>query len=402
MTSTKWSLDNVNDLHIELSSICNSVCPGCPRFAGHSPNVEIGLYEISIAQFKTWFPETFLKNIESINFCGNFGDPMAATDIEAILNYCSDNQVLKVTVRTNGGLRSSTLWENIGKLFAKNPKWNMIFSIDGLSDTNHLYRRNVSWEKLKKNITAYNSQGGYSTWEYLVFKHNEHQIEEAKVLSKSLGFNEFFKKGALGLDNGKNLTAMPALDINGKIDYWLLPPSSNEDRSFKTNDDTIIYPDINDLAGAVQKIKNPSKYVPMRFISFNYEEDVSHSTAEIRCRAIDSVRRKTSVYIDSQGMVFPCCWTGLYFRKKYKDFENKISLSLLDYQFFSKILTFGVDKIMLNAVSIEEIINSGYLNEVYANSWSCESVETGKLAYCSKNCGITNSLDNLFLKKTIL
>ena len=405
MTLTNWNIDNITDLHIELSSICNSVCPGCPRYVSHSPNVEIALSEITITQFKSWFPEQFMKKLKKIDFCGNFGDPMAASDIEQILEYCSDTGIHNVTVRTNGGLRSVSLWENIGKIFARNPSWLMVFSVDGLEDTNHLYRRNVSWNKLKNNIKAFNSQNGYSRWEFLIFRHNEHQIEEARNLSKEWNFNEFYSKGALGLDDGKNLRAMPAQDINGKVEYWLMPPLDKNNRSFQTDDETVTYADPNALLNTVEKNKNTSRYADygnFRNISFNVEEDLNHSKSEIRCRVMDQSKQTVSIYIDSQGTVFPCCWTGLYFRKKYSDFTNKIALSISDYQFFSKILTYGIDKIMLNAKSIEDIINSGYLNEVYANTWNCASVETGKLAFCSKNCGIANSLDNLFLKKTIL
>ena len=34
-------------------------------------------------------------------------------------------------------------------------------------------------------------QGGIAQWDYIVFKHNEHQVEEARKLSKELGFFEF-------------------------------------------------------------------------------------------------------------------------------------------------------------------------------------------------------------------
>jgi hypothetical protein len=402
MTLSNWNLDNIDALHIELSSICNSVCPGCPRFVSHSPNVEATLSEISIDQFKLWFPENLMKRLKKIDFCGNFGDPMAAADIEKILQYCSDTEIPSVIIRTNGGLRSSFLWENIGKIFAKNPHWIMIFSIDGLEDTNHLYRRNVSWNKLKKNVKTFNDQNGYSRWEYLIFRHNEHQIEEAKALSKEWNFNEFYSKGALGLDNGKNLKAMPAQNIDGEVEYWLLPPLNKTHRSFQTDDETIVYAENDALVGAVQKIKLTPNYGSTRTISFDVDEDISHSRSEIQCRVLKPFTQTNGIYIDSQGAVFPCCWTGLYFRKKYNDFVNKIALSISDYQFFSKILTYGIENITLKNNSIEDIINGGYLNEVYADSWNCSSVETGKLAFCSKNCGITNSLDNLYKKKTIL
>ena len=42
-----------------------------------------------------------------------------------------------------------------------------------------------------ENVDAFIGNGGSAFWEYLVFKHNQHQIEEARLLSKKLGFKKF-------------------------------------------------------------------------------------------------------------------------------------------------------------------------------------------------------------------
>ena len=67
----------------------------------------------------------------------------------------------------------------------------MTFAIDGLEDTNHLYRRNVRWSKLMENIKAFTDAGGEATWAMLIFKHNESQIENCRSLSCTLGFRSF-------------------------------------------------------------------------------------------------------------------------------------------------------------------------------------------------------------------
>ena len=92
-------------------------------------------------------------------------------------------------LNTNGGARNTDFWKELGKL-----KVEVTFSIDGLADTNHLYRRNVKWEKLMSNVNAFISAGGYAKWDFLIFKHNKHQINEAEEFSKKLGFKEFQTK----------------------------------------------------------------------------------------------------------------------------------------------------------------------------------------------------------------
>ena len=52
------------------------------------------------------------------------------------------------------------------------------FNIDGLQDTNHVYRKNTNFEKIIDNASAYIRMGGIAEWNYIVFKHNQHQIDK--------------------------------------------------------------------------------------------------------------------------------------------------------------------------------------------------------------------------------
>lgn len=76
------------------------------------------------------------------------------------------------------------------------------------------------------NAQAFIDAGGYADWDYLIFKHNEHQIDEAIALSKKMGFGNFYPKKSLGVDNGTHLTRMSAMTREGKFDYWIDAPKS--------------------------------------------------------------------------------------------------------------------------------------------------------------------------------
>ena len=78
------------------------------------------------------------------------------------------------------------------KMAGKNVE--VIFSIDGLEDTNHIYRRNVIWNKLIDNCTSYINAGGKAHWDMLVYKHNQHQVDDCMELAKTLGFTWFRAK----------------------------------------------------------------------------------------------------------------------------------------------------------------------------------------------------------------
>ena len=70
----------------------------------------------------------------------------------------------------------------------------MCFSIDGLEDTNHVYRKNVNWEKLMANVNAFIAAGGSAHWDMLVYKHNQHQVDACEQLARKMGFKWFRAK----------------------------------------------------------------------------------------------------------------------------------------------------------------------------------------------------------------
>ena len=68
-----------------------------------------------------------------------------------------------------------------------------------------MYRVNSNFKTIMKNAKAFINAGGNARWDYLIFDHNEHQIDEAKVLAKKLGFSEIiFKKTAIRFVLGKD------------------------------------------------------------------------------------------------------------------------------------------------------------------------------------------------------
>ena len=49
----------------------------------------------------------------------------------------------------------------------------------------------IGWER---NAKTFLDSGGTGSWVFIVFHHNEHQVEEARELSKRWGFDEFIIK----------------------------------------------------------------------------------------------------------------------------------------------------------------------------------------------------------------
>ena len=129
-------------------------------------------------------------------------------------------------MHTNGGVRNEHFWMDLAELDVK-----VIFSIDGLADTNHLYRRNVKWDKLMSNVETFISNGGRANWEYLVFKHNQHQTSQAEALSKRMGFvnfRHFFSERWQDFDAHGNYRDIKKL----KVDDYIIEKPEDQPEDF--------------------------------------------------------------------------------------------------------------------------------------------------------------------------
>lgn len=408
MTEQFWQSDNLVQMHIELTNLCNAACPMCVRFHRNSPlprpDLEFG--QITLDKFKTYFPPDIIQKCDLILFCGVHGDPCVAKDMYEICEYIYEcSETTAVRVNTNGGMRKSEWWTKLGALFSTRKRgtqynfWEIIFSIDGLEDTNHLYRRNVVWKSLMENVSAFINAGGGASWDYLIFKHNEHQIAEASQLSEKIGFTEFIPKKALGVDfeeNGKQtLTIMPVLNKEGELDYTIEAPVNPQNRNMK------------DPAGTLPLVYWPFKtdeYRRMRddkdSLRFNYNKEVDsvydiinktsfteQDSCGITCKSITPSGKK-EIFVDNFGRVMPCCYIGTHLNGRYNDTAS--------YQLLNHMNAYGWDHFSLDLHSLSDILDSGHLDRVFADSWTKDSVKNGKLAYCANTCGRKSNIDKIF------
>ena len=189
--NTYITVDNLNIINAELSNYCNAACPMCPRF-DFNINLIKEITNNSHTTLETVRNNIGYKILSQLNkfySCGVVGDSSMNPECLDIFDYVKSSGTRIIELNTNGGARNKEFWKDLAKLGV-----TVIFSIDGLEDTNHLYRRNVKWDRLMNNVQSFLMAGGEAKWDFLIFKHNEHQIEQAKALSKKLGFIDFRKK----------------------------------------------------------------------------------------------------------------------------------------------------------------------------------------------------------------
>jgi len=151
-------------------------------------------HHLRLEYIQQHFNDRAIARLDKMFMCGNYGDPAAGYHTMDIYNYFRKiNPNIVLGMNTNGAVQSTFFWHSLGKLFNQ-PKDYCVFSIDGLDSTNHVYRKNVNWEKLMANAQAYIAAGGSAHWDMLVYKHNQHQVDACEQLARDMGFKWFRAK----------------------------------------------------------------------------------------------------------------------------------------------------------------------------------------------------------------
>lgn len=323
----------VRFIQIDLVSTCNAKCLHCYRqnIVGAENNHYEKNIHIDPKSFKLALQDPYFKDLEEILFCGNYGDPMASNHLLEILDYLDMHRPsLSLIFHTNGSLGSKDLW--MGLASRLNGRGRFVkFAIDGLEDTNHIYRRGVSWNSVMENAQTFIKAGGRATWMFIVFNHNEHQIEAARELSLQLGFAKFEVK--------KNF----AEDYHP--DYKILSTKEQAE-----------------LLSRLPKLTRQD---------FTITEEKLNSL-EIDCES----SRDETVYIDHEGRIWPCCHIAGW---KHTDDSGKreYHIEKMEKQyapFFNSIYHYTPTEIMNHAIFKTEI----------KDSWS----DPEKIHYmCSYKCG---------------
>ena len=329
--------NDVRNVHLEISSFCNASCPWCPRtFWGYPYNSGYPEVNFTLENAKTVFNKDFLKQLLSIDINGNFGDIVMNPEGPDIVEYFfSINPNLKITISTNGGARDRKFWSRLARTPA-----TIMFCIDGLEDTHHLYRQNTTYKTVIKNAKAVIDHGGNAVWKMIKFDHNLHQIDQCRDLSRKLGFKNF-----LIIHDGRDTA--PVFDKNGKFTHVI------GNYTGEKNFDVLFY-----------KKKNDQVLL---------EDIVGDRTplTTISCQA----KTQKSIFISSTGDVSPCCFTGFhpktYGHGQYHQAANAQLVPLIKNN---------------NALqySLKECIE--WFDQI-EKSWNISTFEQGRLVICNDVCG---------------
>ena len=154
--------------HIEPTSKCTLECPLCDRTWFYETFKKRNLHEINVDNIVN-----FIGVNASISLCGNNGDPIYHSNFLELCKKFKDNNC-SLHIHTNGSAKTKAWWEKLKNILTKDDC--ITFAIDGLEDTNHVYRKNAKWNSIMTAIKTLKNRDFKTVWQFIPFKHNQHQI----------------------------------------------------------------------------------------------------------------------------------------------------------------------------------------------------------------------------------
>ena len=378
-----YKADEITTVHLEVTERCNASCPQCARnLNGGEINPQLHDAELSLDDVKQILKPAFIKQLNRLYMCGNYGDPISARDTLEIFEYIrSHNAKMQLSFHTNASAKTPEWWSKLPAAMGKSHY--VVFSVDGLEDTNHLYRQGTVWKKIMENARAFIAAGGKARWDFIVFGHNEHQVEEARALAESMGFekfnvkksNRFFSntRGAVKAEhqagNRKGAeTTLLSMPKNPEYQNAALKQleSLSKDKGEIKIDFVTTVAELEGKIGAQKFNLDPDKKKDME----KYWDSV-----EVKCK----VAEEKSIYITAEGYLQPCCWTaGQMYVWYWKQRGGQI---------WDAIDQAGLETLDLRVHDLNDVINGKFIQEVIPESWNKPSCAEGKLAVCAKTCG---------------
>lgn len=339
----------VHRFSVELTNTCALACPKCSRTTKdeHGFTEDLNVTKVLSLEFiKKIFPPELAEHQKSwiIDLTGNYGDAIYHPHLHEILSYLRSLNV-KLQLITNGSYRSREWWEKTARLLG--PDNSLIFSIDGLRDTNPIYRVNSDWDGIMEGIRT-SVPHTKVTWKWIVFSHNEHQIEQGRELAKSLGVQRFLvtKSGRLG----KNDELAPK-------DEWL---------GLKSRNKTVIRELMRTRWKFTRLILGKGSEPVLRKILASPTVSPRDVTIYPRCQT------GKDVFISCEGHLYPCCY----------------SRDTVKSSWFFKMK----DRFSLHAKSLEEVLSDPEWRRLESRWKSAESCPE----VCVRSCGVAREYVEAF------
>ena len=176
-------------VRLDLCNMCQLNCVECYMRKQHNEVKEkVGYGYVSFKTFKKFVDNNpFIEEIET----SNDGEIFLNPDLDKIIEYAYKKNII---LTAYNGVNLNTISEQTAEYLVKYRFQQLAISLDGASqETYSQYRRNGNFDNVIENIKMinrfkqkYNSQFPLLTYKFILFGHNEHEVEKAKQLAQQL------------------------------------------------------------------------------------------------------------------------------------------------------------------------------------------------------------------------
>lgn len=192
-TTQTLTLRDISVLHLESTDLCQAACALCARETDVNFRKD-QQHHLTMHKILQVFDADKIAKLDKMFMCGNYGDPAAGRyTLDIYREFRNLNPGIVLGMNTNGGIQHTVWWYELGRMLHQAQDY-IVFSIDGLESTNHVYRKNVNWNKVMQNALAFIDAGGSAHWDMLVYRHNQDQVDACEQLARDMGFRWFRAK----------------------------------------------------------------------------------------------------------------------------------------------------------------------------------------------------------------
>lgn len=171
ITNTTWNID--------FSFRCRLECPLCMRqLPGGKEKIKRSK-DMTLDQFAK-----VMRLAPHVSLCGQLSDPIYNPILPQAIELKQQYPNKRLEIHTNGTGKSEQWWSNAYNLSDNSTHW--IFGLDGFDqETANIYRVNTNYDEVIKAMLLGRKLNKKVAWQFIVFEHNEHQVEAAIEFAKN-------------------------------------------------------------------------------------------------------------------------------------------------------------------------------------------------------------------------
>ncbi len=213
-------------IRLEASSACQLRCPVCPTAQGKIRESVVGTGFLKFDDFRRLVDSN--PGIVAIEL-SNWGEALLNPELPGILGYAHQKEI---RIYLSNGVNLNHASEEVLEALVKYSVQNIRVSIDGASqEVYQQYRVKGDFDRVIENIRRindykreYHVERPHLTWQFIIFGHNEQEIEAARKLAQQLQMS-FDPKlnhspGFSPIHNRDQVVKQAGIPVTSREEYW--------------------------------------------------------------------------------------------------------------------------------------------------------------------------------------